>query len=59
MGLADEQEILDAEDQLQVICNDCGATLDQYRNGNGCTANLDEWCDGFNWIERTLGNEHR
>lgn len=57
MSLQRETEILDAQDQAQVICNDCGATLEAYRSGTGCKADLDEWCDGFHWIENTLGTE--
>lgn len=49
-----ERKILDLRDQGAVICIRCLATLSEYRQGQKCTAPLQEACPGFMWVEETV-----
>lgn len=49
-----ERKILDQQDHQQVICTVCGATLEDYRRGEKCSASLAEACPGFMWVENAV-----
>lgn len=44
------QQFVERELGDRVLCNDCGATLQTY--ADRCLAALNEWCPGFEAIER-------
>ncbi len=52
-----EVEILNKLDQSQIVCDRCGATLGNYRNGDVCSADLDDPCPGFVWVENAVGSK--
>lgn len=46
-----ERDALDRQDREQIICSRCGATLEEYRRGEKCSAALDDPCPGFLRVE--------
>lgn len=49
-----EVGILNRLDQDQVICKRCGARLIDYRRSEKCSADLDDPCPGFLWVEHQV-----
>lgn len=49
-----ETAALDRLDQSKVICNRCGATLTDYRDGEKCNADLADACEGYQFVESIL-----